>query len=87
MPKIALITGATSGIGAACANLFAEHGYDLILLARREELLTEIGKSLEDKYSVEVKRIVADVRDFEELSYRLETLPPQWKKVDKQCRT
>jgi NADP-dependent 3-hydroxy acid dehydrogenase YdfG len=82
MSKIALITGATSGIGKACAHLFAAHGYQLILLARRETLLTEITKHLEDKYAVEIKRITADVRDQEDLSYRLETLPASWKKID-----
>jgi NADP-dependent 3-hydroxy acid dehydrogenase YdfG len=82
MSKIALITGATSGIGAACAHLFAAQGYNLVLLGRREQLLTEVSKHLEDKYDVEVKKIVADVRDNEDLSYRLETLPQQWKKVD-----
>ncbi|TCD03895.1 SDR family NAD(P)-dependent oxidoreductase [Pedobacter psychroterrae] len=82
MSKIALITGATSGIGAACAHLFAAEGYNLILLGRREQLLTTIGKQLEDKYAVEVKRILADVRDQEDLSYRLETLPAPWKKVN-----
>nr|WP_068893136.1 SDR family NAD(P)-dependent oxidoreductase [Pedobacter panaciterrae] len=82
MSKIALITGATSGIGAACAHLFAAQGYNLVLLGRREQLLTEVSKHLEDKYAVEVKKIVADVRDNEDLSYRLETLPQQWKKID-----
>lgn len=82
MSKIALITGATSGIGAACAHLFAAQGYHLILLARRTELLDEIARHLEDKYAIEVKKIVADVRDHEDLSYRLETLSPQWKKVN-----
>jgi len=82
MSKIALITGATSGIGAACAHLFAAQGYDLVLLARREQLLEQTSKQLEDKYAVAVKRIVADVRDQEDLSYKLETLPASWKKVD-----
>jgi NADP-dependent 3-hydroxy acid dehydrogenase YdfG len=82
MSKIALITGATSGIGAACAHLFAAQGYNLILLGRREQLLTDSAKHLEDKYAVEVKKIVADVRDYENLSYHLEILPSQWKKVD-----
>jgi Short-chain alcohol dehydrogenase of unknown specificity len=82
MSKIALITGATSGIGAACAHLFAAQGYNLILLGRREQLLTDVSKHLEEKYAIEVKKLVADVRDNEDLSYRLDTLPQQWKKVD-----
>ncbi|ATP59026.1 NAD(P)-dependent oxidoreductase [Pedobacter ginsengisoli] len=82
MSKIALITGATSGIGAACAHLFAAQGYNLILLGRREQLLTDVSKHLEDKYAIEVKKIVVDVRDNEDLSYRLDTLTQQWKKVD-----
>ena len=80
--KTALITGATSGIGAACAHLFAAQGYNLILVARREALLAENARHLEDKYAVEVKKIVADVRDYENLSYLLETLPTSWKKVN-----
>lgn len=82
MSKIALITGATSGIGEACAHLFAAQGYNLVLLARREQLLESSAKHLEDKYGVTIKRIVADVRDQEDLSYKLETLPQSWKKVD-----
>lgn len=80
--KIALITGATSGIGEACANLFAAQGYHLILVARREHLLKDVAKSLEDKYAIEIKTLVADVRIHDDLSYALETLPAQWKQVD-----
>jgi 3-hydroxy acid dehydrogenase/malonic semialdehyde reductase len=81
MAKIALITGATSGIGAACAHLFAAQGYHLILVARRENKLEEISKHLADKYAVEVKTVVADVRDQENLAYKLEGLPSHLKKV------
>ncbi|WGQ08542.1 SDR family NAD(P)-dependent oxidoreductase [Pedobacter gandavensis] len=80
--KTALITGATSGIGAACAELFAAQGYHLILVARREELLKEVAKRLEEKYAIETKTLVADVRIHDDLSYVLETLPAAWKQVD-----
>lgn len=82
MAKIALITGATSGIGEACAHLFAQQGYNLILLGRRENLLEKLAHHLADKYAIEVKKIQADVGDKENINYVLETLQPQWKNVD-----
>ena len=82
MAKIALITGATSGIGEACAHLFAQQGYNLILLGRREKLLEKMAHHLADKYAIEEKKIQADVRDKENINYVLETLQPQWKNVD-----
>ncbi|RZK59736.1 MAG: SDR family NAD(P)-dependent oxidoreductase [Pedobacter sp.] len=82
MAKIALITGASSGIGEACAHIFAQQGYHLILLGRRENLLEKIAHHLTDKYAIEVKKIQADVRDKENINYVLETLPAAWKNVD-----
>lgn len=82
MAKIALITGASSGIGEACAHLFAQQGYHLILLGRRAHLLEKIAHHLVDKYAIEVKKIEADVRDKENINYVLETLPNQWKNID-----
>ncbi|RZJ86875.1 MAG: SDR family NAD(P)-dependent oxidoreductase [Chryseobacterium sp.] len=81
-PKIALITGATSGIGKACATLFAQQGYQLILVARRTQLLQELSHHLTDKYAVEIQTLVADVRNKEQLTTVLEALPTGWKKVD-----
>jgi len=82
MAKIVLITGATSGIGAACAVTFAAQGYDLILIARRENLLIAQAEELTSKYNVQVKKIQADVQDKENINYVLETLPSDWKNVD-----
>jgi 3-hydroxy acid dehydrogenase/malonic semialdehyde reductase len=82
MTNIALITGASSGIGAACAHTFAQQGYHLILVGRRAELLEKLANQLIASYKVEVKVLQIDVRDKEELTYRLGTLSPQWKKVD-----
>ncbi|WP_410219655.1 SDR family NAD(P)-dependent oxidoreductase [Pedobacter sp.] len=82
MAKIALITGATSGIGEACAHTFAEQGYHLILIARREQLLEKLAENLKQKHQIEVKKIQADVRDKENIAYVLETLPAHWKEVD-----
>ena len=82
MAKIALITGATSGIGAASADTFAAQGYDLILIARRENLLAAQAEQLVEKYNVKVKKIQVDVRDKENINYVLETLPAEWKNVD-----
>lgn len=82
MAKIALITGASSGIGEACAHTFAQQGYHLILVGRREHLLEKIAHHLSAKYEIEVKTLQVDVRDKEELDYKLGTLSPNWKKVN-----
>ena len=82
MAKIALITGASSGIGEACAHTFAQQGYHLILVGRREVLLEHIAHQLSVKYEIEVKVLQIDVRDKEELAYKLGTLPSNWKKVE-----
>jgi NADP-dependent 3-hydroxy acid dehydrogenase YdfG len=80
--KIALITGATSGIGAACAETFAQQGYNLILVGRRAHLLEENAAQLKSKYEIDIQTLVADVRDKESLTQTLESLPADWKQVD-----
>jgi len=82
MAKIALITGATSGIGEACAHLFAREKYDLILTGRRADRLEKLAKKLNTKYNVEIAVSQFDVRNREDVIENLEALPAKWKKVN-----
>ena len=59
--KLALITGASSGIGLNLARLFAKKGYDLVLVARREGRLEKISDKLKKVYNIECKVIKADL--------------------------
>jgi serine 3-dehydrogenase len=80
--KTILITGATSGIGLSCANLFAEKGANLILAARREDRLEAIEKELKKKYKTRVLSFHLDVRKFSSVRKAIDKLPGKWKKID-----
>jgi len=82
MSKIALITGATSGIGEACAHLFAREGYNLVLTGRRTDRLEKLAEKLNSKYNIEIATSTFDVRDREKVVSLLEGLPAKWKKVN-----
>jgi 3-hydroxy acid dehydrogenase/malonic semialdehyde reductase len=82
MPKIVLITGATSGIGKAAALLFAGQGYDLILTGRRKERLEQLSEEISRTYSVNVHLLNFDVRSKAGTIAALGSLPDEWKKVD-----
>jgi len=82
MKKIALITGATSGIGKSTAYKFAENGYHLILTGRRKERLDTIKKELTKKYSIEVLSLPFDITNFEEVEKAINQLPAKWKNID-----
>ena len=82
MAKIALITGATAGIGEATAELFAREGYNLILTGRRTDRLDKLAGHLNKKYNVEVAVSSFDVRNRDEVVENLEGLPAKWKKVN-----
>lgn len=81
MKKTALITGATSGIGEACARKFAEGGYNLILTARRAEKLAGIKAQLEAK-GTKVRTLVFDVRDAEAAKQVIGSLEAEWQTID-----
>jgi serine 3-dehydrogenase len=61
--KRVLITGASAGIGEACARAFAAYGAELILLARRESRLVELKEELEREHGIGVRTMTVDVRD------------------------
>ena len=81
MNKVILITGATSGIGLACAKKFAANGDRLILTGRNEHCLNEIRKALTEKGS-EVLTLSFDVRDREKAAKYIQELPAEWQQID-----
>lgn len=76
-----LITGATSGIGLACAMKFAQNGDRIILTGRNEQRLEEIRKELVAE-GHEVIKLVFDVRDRKSIKRSLDSLPEEWKEID-----
>lgn len=80
--KIVFITGASSGIGSACANYFAKGGAKLLLCARRMDVLNNIATQLQSEYGIEVHAFKLDVRQHAEVKEALKVLPEKWKKVD-----
>jgi 3-hydroxy acid dehydrogenase / malonic semialdehyde reductase len=78
--RIALVTGATSGIGEATARLMALNGFDLIITGRREEKLLSLKNDLSNKAMVVTLNF--DVRDKEEVKNKIEGLPAEWKSID-----
>ena len=81
MKKTVVITGATSGIGLACARKFAQNGDRLILTGRNEQRLNEICKELTEK-GTEVLTLAFDVRNREVAEKLMTELPEEWKKID-----
>lgn len=67
MPKIALITGASAGIGASFAKLLASEGFDLVLVARDEERLQETADKLKIEYGVSSEVLRADLTNNNDL--------------------
>lgn len=81
MRKIALITGATSGIGKACAIKFAQNNYDIIITGRRKERLEELEKELR-VFGADVLSLNFDVRNNQEVEQYLGNLSGKWQDID-----
>ena len=82
MSKIALITGATSGIGRAVADIFAENKYNLIVTGRRSERLQELKAVLEQQHGISVLALCFDVRNNDEVVRNIASLPVEWRNID-----
>lgn len=67
MNRAALVTGASAGLGACFADLLAKEGYDLVLVARDEERLTELGRRLQSEHGVNFEVLRADLTVPEDL--------------------
>lgn len=77
-----LITGASSGIGAACARLLAADGARLILAARRAEKLQTLASALQAQHGIEVLSLPLDVSDPQAVQAAVDGLPPEWQAID-----
>ena len=82
MSKIVFITGASSGIGAACAQKFAEAGHSLLLNARSVDKLQALKTELETTYGTDVLLLPFDVRDRKAAAEALESLPEKYQAID-----
>ncbi len=80
--KIVFITGASSGIGKACATLFAESGANLLLAARRIERVKKFCDELYKEHKIKTKAIKLDVRNHDEVTEIISSLDEEWKQID-----
>ena len=82
MSKLAIITGATSGIGRATSVKLASMNYNLIITGRREPRLNGLASELEKEYSVKVKVLTFDIRDNQQTQKAIGSLSDEWQNVD-----
>lgn len=82
MSKIAMITGASAGIGQACATTFAQNGYNLVLTARRLDRLEKLAETLMADFKVDVRILGMDVRSKQSVMESFESLEAAWQQID-----
>ena len=78
--KTALITGATSGIGKATAELLAKNNWRLIICGRNEEVLGQMKADL--SVTTEIFTLNFDIREFSQVEKAINSIPENWKKID-----
>jgi len=80
--KIVFISGASSGIGMACARAFAREGAKVILAARRRERIEKLALELKEAFTTESKILSFDIQNYQEIKESFASLPEEWKNVD-----
>jgi 3-hydroxy acid dehydrogenase / malonic semialdehyde reductase len=82
MQKTILITGASSGIGKACAILFAKQNDRVIITGRRKDRIMELAAKLKMDYNAEIFPLIFDIRQNKAVEAAIDSLPVEWKHVD-----
>lgn len=80
--QYALITGASSGIGEACAHILAKNNFSLIISGRRKERLEKLKETLESLYNCNCKVAVCDVRKLDQVEQIYNSLEGEWKNIN-----
>ncbi len=80
--KIALVTGATSGIGEATSKILAQLGYHPIITGRRKDRLEKLKTKLEKDYPIKSLPLCFDIRNHEATLQALDSIPEDWKKIE-----
>lgn len=79
--KVVCITGASSGIGASCARVFAQMGARLLLSARRTDRLEAVAQGLRSEFGIDIHTMTLDVRHRADVERALTELPEAWKTI------
>ncbi len=82
MRQIALITGASAGIGRATALLLTKNNFDVIITGRRKDLIFSLKNVIENEGNTSVLPLVFDIRNFEETKKAINSLTGKWKDID-----
>lgn len=82
MSKLAIVTGASRGIGKHAAHYFAEQGFDLALIARNKSLLTQVSNELTEKFAIKASVFALDVSDYKAVSKCSKYLVTHYQTID-----